>query len=264
MCSNKVANRKIKRKSLSRKIRFEVFKRDSFTCQYCGDSAPDVILEADHIEPVSKGGSNEILNLITSCQDCNRGKGARLLSDQSSVKKQKEMLDQLNDRREQIEMMVAWRDGLHQIDEIMIDRACDAFETFAAGHSINNKGRQTLRKILKKFSLHEVLTAIDIVVERIIYDDDGAATDQSVSDAFKKIVGICATKRLPPDQQKLLYIRGILRNRLSYINEGFAIQLLIEAANLNVDIDGLKDLSLAAKNWSEWRDTMEEIISEPQ
>lgn len=40
-----------KRKGLSPKVRFEVFKRDSFKCQYCGRSAPDVMLRADHIEP---------------------------------------------------------------------------------------------------------------------------------------------------------------------------------------------------------------------
>ena len=37
------------RKTLSKKIRFEVFKRDKFTCQYCGRMSPDVILEVDHI-----------------------------------------------------------------------------------------------------------------------------------------------------------------------------------------------------------------------
>ncbi len=36
------------RKSISKKIRFEIFKRDAFSCQYCGKSAPDVIL---HIDP---------------------------------------------------------------------------------------------------------------------------------------------------------------------------------------------------------------------
>ena len=63
-----------KRKNLSKSVRFEVFKRDSFTCQYCGKSAPDVVLEVDHIIPVSKGGDNDISNLITSCFECNRGK----------------------------------------------------------------------------------------------------------------------------------------------------------------------------------------------
>lgn len=60
------------RKPISKKIRFEVFKRDKFTCQYCGRSAPDVILEIDHLNPVINGGDNDILNLVTSCRDCNR------------------------------------------------------------------------------------------------------------------------------------------------------------------------------------------------
>ncbi|OAM26482.1 MULTISPECIES: HNH endonuclease [Eikenella] len=34
-----------KRKSITKKLRFEVLKRDSFTCQYCGKAAPDVVLE---------------------------------------------------------------------------------------------------------------------------------------------------------------------------------------------------------------------------
>jgi 5-methylcytosine-specific restriction endonuclease McrA len=63
-----------KRKNLSNRTRFEVFKRDEFVCQYCGRKPPQVILQVDHIIPVSKGGDNEIINLITSCFDCNSGK----------------------------------------------------------------------------------------------------------------------------------------------------------------------------------------------
>ena len=47
-------------------------------CQYCGQSAPDVVLEVDHIVPVAEGGDNDIMNLITSCRDCNRGKVRKL------------------------------------------------------------------------------------------------------------------------------------------------------------------------------------------
>jgi 5-methylcytosine-specific restriction endonuclease McrA len=60
--------------AISKKRRFEVFKRDGFKCVYCGKSPPAVILEADHIEPKSKGGVDDINNLITACFDCNRGK----------------------------------------------------------------------------------------------------------------------------------------------------------------------------------------------
>lgn len=66
---------------LSKKTRFEIFKRDGFTCQYCGQQPPAVKLEVDHIDPQSKGGSDDEINLITSCFDCNRGKAARKLGD---------------------------------------------------------------------------------------------------------------------------------------------------------------------------------------
>ncbi len=65
--------------SINAKLRFEVFKRDNFICQYCGKKTPEVILEADHIIPESKGGITELENLTTSCFECNRGKGASLL-----------------------------------------------------------------------------------------------------------------------------------------------------------------------------------------
>lgn len=54
------------------KIIKEVFKRDNYTCQYCGQIGGK--LEADHIIPFSKGGSDEMSNLITSCRKCNRQK----------------------------------------------------------------------------------------------------------------------------------------------------------------------------------------------
>lgn len=53
-------------------IRKHVFRRDNFTCAYCGKVGG--ILEADHIVPFSKGGSDDIENLTTSCRKCNRRK----------------------------------------------------------------------------------------------------------------------------------------------------------------------------------------------
>lgn len=49
-----------------------IFQRDNFTCQYCGKIGGK--LECDHIVPFSQGGSDEIENLITACQKCNRSK----------------------------------------------------------------------------------------------------------------------------------------------------------------------------------------------
>lgn len=52
---------------------FSIFKRDSFTCIYCGKSSieDNVKLHVEHIIPISKGGKTELKNLITSCSDCN-------------------------------------------------------------------------------------------------------------------------------------------------------------------------------------------------
>ena len=71
------------RRPLSKRIRFEVFKRDDFTCQYCGKQPPETVLHVDHIHPVSKGGSDGIDNLITSCADCNLGKSDKELGDKA-------------------------------------------------------------------------------------------------------------------------------------------------------------------------------------
>lgn len=78
---------------VSKRTRFEVFKRDLFVCQYCGSKPPAVVLEVDHVHPVSKGGTDSKENLLTSCWDCNRGKADKLLSSlPQSVSEQSELL----------------------------------------------------------------------------------------------------------------------------------------------------------------------------
>ncbi|MBS0219158.1 MAG: HNH endonuclease [Proteobacteria bacterium] len=62
------------RRPISKRARFEVFKRDGFSCSYCGRHPPDVFLEVDHIIPVCEGGEDIEENLTTACFDCNRGK----------------------------------------------------------------------------------------------------------------------------------------------------------------------------------------------
>ena len=70
----------VERIALSKRARFDVFKRDGFVCQYCGAHPPDALLEVDHILPVAEGGTNAEENLVTACFTCNRGKAAIPLS----------------------------------------------------------------------------------------------------------------------------------------------------------------------------------------
>lgn len=62
------------RKPLSKRTRFDIFTRDNFTCRYCGRQSDQVVLHVDHVIAVSKGGTNDPENLVTSCSDCNLGK----------------------------------------------------------------------------------------------------------------------------------------------------------------------------------------------
>ena len=62
-------------------LRFKVFMRDNFICQYCGRNVKEdkTKLHVDHINPRKKGGLFVINNLITSCKECNLGKRDVLL-----------------------------------------------------------------------------------------------------------------------------------------------------------------------------------------
>lgn len=66
-------------RTISPSLRFEVFRRDAFTCQYCGRRAPEVVLHVDHVTPWARNGPTTLENLRTACSDCNLGKGARRL-----------------------------------------------------------------------------------------------------------------------------------------------------------------------------------------
>ena len=55
----------------------KLFARDRNLCAYCGDHFPDEHLTREHIRPVSKGGLDCWMNLVTACRGCNHRKGNR-------------------------------------------------------------------------------------------------------------------------------------------------------------------------------------------
>lgn len=60
--------------AVTKRVRFEVLKRDNHTCRYCGATAPDVKLHVDHVIPIALGGTDKPNNLVAACKDCNAGK----------------------------------------------------------------------------------------------------------------------------------------------------------------------------------------------
>lgn len=75
---HKIKNREYYSKT-TLKDRFEFLKKFNFTCQYCGRTPPEVKFHIDHIFPRSKGGTDEESNLTLACDDCNIGKGNKVL-----------------------------------------------------------------------------------------------------------------------------------------------------------------------------------------
>lgn len=254
-----------KRKSISKKIRFEVFKRDSFKCQYCGKSSPDVVLEVDHIKPVSEGGSNEITNLLTACFDCNRGKTNILLDDKSVIEKQRKQLEELNERRNQLQMMMEWRENLSDLEQDKVDIIAEKWEE-TTNYSLNENGEKKIKKWLKKFELNLILDCLDISADQYLKTDkEGDYTHESVEKAFNFIPRIAANKTKQeeaPYLKDLYYIRGIMRNRFNYINEAQAINYLIKAYENGASIESLKNVVIDCKHWTDFKNTIEVFLGE--
>lgn len=62
--------------AVSKRLRYEVLRRDNHTCRYCGAAAPDAKLTVDHVIPTALGGTDEPSNLVAACADCNAGKSS--------------------------------------------------------------------------------------------------------------------------------------------------------------------------------------------
>lgn len=252
-----------KRKSISKKTRFEVFKRDSFTCQYCGRSAPDIVLHLEHIQPVSKGGDNDILNLVTSCVDCNAGKSDRLLSDDSAVLKQKAQLDALNERREQLEMMIQWRSGLRQLGHTELEALNDAWSEIT-GYYLTESEKIAARKHIKKFGLNACLVAVDKSSAYLVADGDGY-TSESMDLAWSKVGGICRMDSLPQWQQRIYHIRNIARKRAddTWYPQSCAeiYQLLEEAYHMGFSFDQLEEVARRGLGYKTLADLLARSIS---
>jgi len=168
---------------LTKKLRFDVFKRDQFTCQYCGaHPSESVVLEVDHIHPVAAGGSNEIDNLVTACFDCNRGKSDGLLTTipQSLADKAASVEEREAQLRAYYEILQGKKDRkdeeIWSIADVLMDRFGD--------DSILRTRLASIRMFLDRLDYFEVLEAMEI------------ATDKKFSKnaAFAYFCGICWRK----------------------------------------------------------------------
>lgn len=196
-------------KAIAKKTRFEVFKRDKFTCQYCGRSAPEVILECDHIEPRSKGGTNNILNIVTSCRDCNSGKSDRRLSDGAVVKQQVDQLKDAQERRQQVEMLVAWQKELCGAEDYTVSCLCELWSALVPGHSVSAQGRSKLLPVVRKYTVSVITEAMRRVCTQYLRYENGKVNYASTLQAFAAIPKFCSVIQGDIDDPLLKHVLGL-------------------------------------------------------
>lgn len=171
------------RKPLGKTTRFNIFKRDFFKCQYCGSTPPSVVLEVDHIIPVSKGGDNNELNLITSCFDCNRGKRDTLLT----IKQSPANIEIIAEKEAQY---LAYKQLLTSINKRAkkeITNISNIYEHHYDGDYVMTESfkNTSLKSFLSKLGYDEVEDAIYKALAKDLYKPN---------DTIKYFCGICHNK----------------------------------------------------------------------
>jgi hypothetical protein len=171
---------KPKRKGISKKTRFEVFKRDGFACQYCGAHPPGVILHVDHINPVALGGKNHMDNYVTACQPCNSGKSATSLSQVPQSLKDKAA--EVAERELQIKGYQRVMDGKRARIDVEAESVRAVYEQYRPGFTLNESGMVSVRKFIDEIGVHAVRDAME-----------RAYTRRSIQPGteFKYFCGIC-------------------------------------------------------------------------
>jgi hypothetical protein len=172
-----------KRKAISKRTRFEVFKRDSFICQYCGSTPPKVVLHLDHIVPVSKGGDNLEGNLVTACDACNLGKSDVSLT--SVPKSLAERQRHVQETEEQLEGYVQVMADQKQRAERHAWMVGDIFcEQFYEKSSIRRDWFRSIMGFNNKLGVVKVMEAVESAIDRVPVKD---------YQCFKYFCGICWT-----------------------------------------------------------------------
>lgn len=153
---------------MKKSLRFEIFKRDKFTCQYCGRTPPEVMLEIDHIMPQSQGGDDDPQNLITSCFDCNRGKAGRPLGFTKVREDLEEEISTIAEREEQLKRYKEMKSAIRRREDRDINRIEDRLsELLSEDVVLSSHGRESFRWFLQTFAVERIIEAVELAFLRL-------------------------------------------------------------------------------------------------
>jgi len=202
---------------MTKKLRFEVFKKHYFTCQYCGRKPPETVLEIDHIIPKSQGGLDEIENLVTSCFDCNRGKGKRMLTE--LMPEMQKDADLLKERKEQLKAFYKHQKEIEKLTNEAITILSDYWSELTENeYSLSATAKITLKNFLKTFTIQEIKEAMEI-----------STKIDNIEQRFRYFCGILHNKRLEKNDPELHELIRYWKNKEKgsgyYKREGLEVLL---------------------------------------
>jgi hypothetical protein len=182
-------------RTISKKLRFEIFKRDDFKCIYCGKGTPDVTLEIDHILPVSKGGTNDINNLVTACFDCNRGKtNIELKTVTNSMQLNMEIL------KEREKQYKEYQKILKKFNDILLQQYTEINNLYSSYNPSYTLKEEFLNKSVKMFINAIGFTVVYDAMERSC--TKFASKYNGADNTIKYFCGICWRKIKELDENK--------------------------------------------------------------
>ena len=220
---------------ISKKLRFTVLQRDKFRCVYCGAEPEEKELQVDHVKPVSKGGNNELFNLVTSCRSCNIGKFTRELDDHTEISLRKDLIDEMMDDHIDTIRYIQAKIELENIKEKEAQMIADYMLCHFDGYSLTDKGFSNLLNAIDKFGRSSVLEVFD--TQRIKYCHINTGIQDQLERTLDSTYKVLYSKNKPEHLQKISYIIGILRNKLHYVNTKMLGKILNEYYNLGHDLD---------------------------
>ena len=106
--------------------RYNIYLRDNFTCQYCGDKFPAKELTFDHVPPRSRGGLTEWTNVVAACSPCNLKKANKTPEEagmpliQDALEPSVRRLNQIARHLPPSDMHASWLDYLYWDSELEI------------------------------------------------------------------------------------------------------------------------------------------------
>lgn len=177
------------KKTIKPSLRFEIFKRDNFTCQYCGRKTPEVILELDHIVPRSKGGKEDIQNYLTSCFECNRGKSNTPLNQIKTRLDLKEEMYLLAEKELQLQEYYKLKEEINErLDQDLNELGNYFFcsEKFTFGPRLI----RSIKYFMTMFTKYEIKECIDIALSK--FPDENRRDEDC---RFRYLCGILHNRR---------------------------------------------------------------------